>query len=423
MRWGLHYGGNVEHGHGVYTVLIKEQPIKLPDTVGLVRINWGYHPEGTVPPQNMRGAWVNAVVETIMNNQASGWIIGNEPNNSGEWPAGQPIAPEYYAGIVSEIWIKAPRTSVILACLPDPYHSNPRFPDPFDYMNRMFASGLQCDGFVLHIKAFGSAARWPIHGDVFRDPPFTGRPYGLGMLSLVLAELDKLYPGAMVYLTEVNHQDDPSPDFIGNLIIAVETLAHNFTASVAGGFIYNCGVGDRWDICKIAPRERLEASLMELGAEIPVGWLIWPVKGHVRVTQRFGVNPKRYQPFGLPGHEGIDLVSGSLEVRAAASGWAEPRVGPVYGNHVVQRAVLPIGGKLFDAELVYAHLQSVYVKGGGEWVGAGAPIGVMGATGRATGVHLHFGVRILANKDDPVWHGWANPMLWLPPTFKEVQYV
>ena len=423
MRWGIHFAGEVRDEYGVYTIVVKDRAVGLPSTKGLVRINWGYNPEGTVPPPGQHKSWVETVVKTILANTAAGWIIGNEPNHVNEWPGGQPIRPEYYASIVTNIWKLVPRTAVVIAALPDFYHSNPVFPDPFEYLRRMFRAGLKADGFALHVKAFGSAQRWPIHGDTFRDPPFTGRPYGIGMISLVLAELDKLAPGAVVYLTEVNHQDDPSPNYLDTLVQAVETLAHSFTASIAGGFIYNAGVGDRWDLLKYVRREDLEAKIQGLGAAIPVGWLIWPVKGNARVTQRFGVNPDQYKPFGLPGHEGIDIVSDSPEVRAAASGVAEYRTSPVYGNYVIQRVELPIGMRLFEAELIYAHLKEVYVRRDGQWVGAGAPIGVMGATGRATGVHLHFGVRILANKDDPVWHGWVNPMLWLAPVFKEVEHV
>lgn len=424
MRWGLHYGSQVESGYGVYTVVVKDQPVQLPQTSGLIRINWGYHPEGTVPPPEKRNGWIKAVLNTIRMNKAAGWIIGNAPNHSREWPAGHPISPEYYAGIVREIWNEAPRTAVILAAAPDPYHSNPNFPDPLAYLREMIKNDLRAEGFALNIKAFGSAQRWPIHGDVFGDPPLKGAPYGIAMLSVVLKVLDEVYPGAMVYLTQVNHQDDPNPQAIDNLVWAVESIAHNSKAAVAGGFIYNVGLGDRWDLSQNAPREALESRLRELSVAAPFGWLVWPVDGEVRITQLFGVNPDKYRPYGLPGHEGLDIISSSSTlVRAAASGPAEARHNGVYGNFVVQQTSLPVAGKLFEVELVYAHLEEVYVKKEGEWVGAGAPIGRMGATGRAWGIHLHFGVRILANKDHPEWRGWTNPLQWLPPTFKEVRYV
>jgi murein DD-endopeptidase MepM/ murein hydrolase activator NlpD len=123
------------------------------------------------------------------------------------------------------------------------------------------------------------------------------------------------------------------------------------------------------------------------------GLPVRPVTGVV--TSRYGA---RVDP--IEGdqriHAGVDLrASAGTPARAAQAGVvvrAEPAGG--YGNLVV----VDHGGGL---ETRYGHLGRIDVQVG-QRVAAGEPVGEVGATGRATGPHLHFEVRRDGRTVDPV---------------------
>jgi murein DD-endopeptidase MepM/ murein hydrolase activator NlpD len=118
-----------------------------------------------------------------------------------------------------------------------------------------------------------------------------------------------------------------------------------------------------------------------------------PVPGYV--TSGFGT---RYHPVlhTYRTHTGVDFHAGYGEpIHAAASGrvvWAGPRGG--YGNAVV----IDHGGQFAT---LYGHSSALYVNVG-DHVDAGDTIAAVGATGMATGPHLHFEVRILGQPVDPM---------------------
>lgn len=133
-----------------------------------------------------------------------------------------------------------------------------------------------------------------------------------------------------------------------------------------------------------APAEPLAPVVMER--------FIWPVKG--RVTSPFGTR------HGRP-HDGIDISSPrGTPIQAAADGTVL-YVGRLsgYGNLLI----LKHPGNFFTA---YAHLSQTHVRKG-DRVRQGKIIGNVGRTGRATGAHLHFEVRLRAVPQ--------NPLDFLPP--------
>lgn len=123
-----------------------------------------------------------------------------------------------------------------------------------------------------------------------------------------------------------------------------------------------------------------------------------PTTSNARFTSGFG--PRRDPKTGRTRqHNGVDFAAGrGTAIRATSDGTvthAGWRGG--YGNTVIVQHA-------FGIETLYAHLSQIDVRQG-QRVSRGDRIGGMGATGRATGVHLHYEVRI---DGTPV-----NPMTWI----------
>jgi hypothetical protein len=114
----------------------------------------------------------------------------------------------------------------------------------------------------------------------------------------------------------------------------------------------------------------------------------WPLGGPV--GERFG-------PRGARFHTGIDLpAAAGTPVAAAGYGCVESAGWDAggYGNLVVVRHRLGMTSW-------YAHLRAIAVRPGA-CIGAGAPIGTVGSTGRSTGPHLHFELRLCGAAVDPL---------------------
>ena len=125
--------------------------------------------------------------------------------------------------------------------------------------------------------------------------------------------------------------------------------------------------------------ETMQASLASIPALVPVK--------NYRHTSGFG---RRYDPFNgrAAMHAGLDMAGSHGEpIYASASG------------KVVQAGVASGYGKMVELdhgkgiETRYGHMSAVLVKPG-ETVRQGQIIGRMGSTGRSTGTHLHYEVRV-----------------------------
>jgi murein DD-endopeptidase MepM/ murein hydrolase activator NlpD len=122
---------------------------------------------------------------------------------------------------------------------------------------------------------------------------------------------------------------------------------------------------------------------------------------HAVETLPFGCTPLALEPFdpscpGLHIHTGVDLAApAGTPVHAAAAGIAQAGFDPgragIYVVVVVDAHV----------RLLYCHLWHVHVTAG-QTVSPGDVIGEVGATGLATGAHLHFEVQVDRRAIDPV---------------------
>jgi murein DD-endopeptidase MepM/ murein hydrolase activator NlpD len=129
---------------------------------------------------------------------------------------------------------------------------------------------------------------------------------------------------------------------------------------------------------------------------------MWPVEG--RIGSSFG---ERQDPINGEGafHSGIDIEAPyGTPVRAAADGYV---TGAAMGSGYGRTVELNHGHDLLT---VYAHLSAVAVVPG-QHVTRGQVIGYVGESGRATGPHLHYEVRV---HNVPV-----NPYKYLRVTYEQ----
>jgi len=124
---------------------------------------------------------------------------------------------------------------------------------------------------------------------------------------------------------------------------------------------------------------------------------IWPVKGIV--TSPFGY---RESPMG-PGselHPGIDIQARyGMPVAAGGDGQV------IFAGRDPGYGTLVIVDHGRDVETLYGHLSALYVHEG-QHVRRGDIVGALGASGRVTGVHLHYEVRVAGRPVDP--HRFLN---------------
>ncbi|HJQ83772.1 MAG TPA: M23 family metallopeptidase [Candidatus Binatia bacterium] len=119
---------------------------------------------------------------------------------------------------------------------------------------------------------------------------------------------------------------------------------------------------------------------------------LWPVRG--LVTSPFGT---RLSPWGEGPemHAGLDISAGYGNPVAAAGPGEVVFAGRDggYGGLVV----VDHGGRVHT---LYGHLSALYVREG-QKIRGGQTIGAVGASGRATGAHLHYEVRVNGAPVDP----------------------
>lgn len=226
-------------------------------------------------------------------------------------------------------------------------------------------------------------------------------------------ELDPVTRDMRIHLYDPNHpQREPSITLNLTSPRSGLQLAQSTGERLYGFFVIS------YKPQKSVPRITLETGLAEMGglafgleATAQPFRLHWPVDSR-RVNQHFGENPDTYKPFGLPGHEGLDLFAPSgANVYAAADGEvyeAGNRKGHPYGIQV--RIKHESDGVVFHT--VYAHLSETFVQPG-QRVKAGERIGLADNTGNSFGSHLHLTLKIDGEKTPGYPAGIVDPFPYL----------
>lgn len=133
-----------------------------------------------------------------------------------------------------------------------------------------------------------------------------------------------------------------------------------------------------------AERKKLAA---EQGRKYDGGMFTWPAPSYTRISSEFG--NRMHPTLGVEKfHNGLDMAApGGSPILAAYDGKV---VAAAYNSSMGNYIMIDHGDSLYT---IYMHASALYVSTGTE-VSKGDKIGAVGTTGRSTGNHLHFGVRL-----------------------------
>ena len=132
----------------------------------------------------------------------------------------------------------------------------------------------------------------------------------------------------------------------------------------------------------------------EQGRKYDGGIFTWPAPSYKRISDEYG-----YRTHPILGvqqfHNGLDMAApGGSPILAAYDGQV---VAAAYSSSMGNYIMIDHGDNLYT---IYMHASALYVSKGAE-VSKGDKIAAVGSTGRSTGNHLHFSVRLNGNYVSP----------------------
>jgi murein DD-endopeptidase MepM/ murein hydrolase activator NlpD len=124
------------------------------------------------------------------------------------------------------------------------------------------------------------------------------------------------------------------------------------------------------------------------------GIFTWPAPSYTRISDEYG--NRMHPTLGVQKfHNGIDMAApGGSPILAAYDGKV---VAAAYSGSMGNYIMIDHGDSLYT---IYMHASALYVSKGAE-VHKGDKIAAVGSTGRSTGNHLHFSVRVNGNYVNP----------------------
>lgn len=125
------------------------------------------------------------------------------------------------------------------------------------------------------------------------------------------------------------------------------------------------------------------------------GVFAWPCPNYTRISSPFGY--RMHPTLGVEKfHNGVDLAApAGSPILAAYDGTV---ISAAYNASMGNYVMISHGNNIYT---IYMHASALYVSSG-QKVSKGETIAAVGTTGRSTGNHLHFGVRVNGSYVDPM---------------------
>lgn len=155
-------------------------------------------------------------------------------------------------------------------------------------------------------------------------------------------------------------------------------------------------LGDEAVLFKYSEENLTLPVALAMGSISPevINELIWPVDGEITSGYGYRVHPISGEYLM---HKGTDIAEDKgTGIKSALDGIVkEIDYNNSYGNYII----ISHGGGF---ETLYAHCEEIYSTVGEE-VKQGDIVAAVGSTGRSTGPHVHFEIRISGETIDPEW--------------------
>ncbi|MDE7007528.1 MAG: peptidoglycan DD-metalloendopeptidase family protein [Lachnospiraceae bacterium] len=160
---------------------------------------------------------------------------------------------------------------------------------------------------------------------------------------------------------------------------------------------YEADIAEQNDAIKAleaAVAEERKKLAAEQGRKYDGGMFTWPAPSYTRISDEYG--NRMHPTLGIQKfHNGIDMAApGGSAILAAYDGKV---VAADYNGSMGNYIMIDHGDSLYT---IYMHASALYVSKGAE-VSKGDKIAAVGSTGRSTGNHLHFSVRLNGNYVNP----------------------
>lgn len=235
----------------------------------IARLNYGYHPVGTIPIRDLYGEYAARVENYVSASQGCRhWLIGNETNHQQEWPEGQPIYPADYAQLFGTVRYLVHRlagheTDLVIPGAIAPWNDQLMdwllyFDQVLDYCQQ--TGGL--DGIALHAYTHGHDPAM-ITSTQTMNPPYEDRYFEFIHYRQFLIRVPQTLRGLPVFITETNPGARLEPWENVNNGWVQEAYREVDAWNHSGGQPIHCLALYRWahDIWEIETKDQVHADL------------------------------------------------------------------------------------------------------------------------------------------------------------------